>query len=63
MNKIKLTAVLMLTLFMSASSFAKPAPNGVNNYVANGHLYVWYNDHYVDMGAYVLGPPCVGCPK
>ncbi len=59
MNKIKNFFVLVVVLLTTAISFAKPAPNGVNNYVKDGHLFVWYNDHYEDMGPSVLGPPIV----
>lgn len=31
------------------------------NYVENGHLYVWFQGDYKDMGPFVLGPPCTGC--
>ncbi len=52
MKKFKVFAFLALMLFTTAISFAREAPNGVNNYVAGGHLFVWYNDHYIDMGLY-----------
>ena len=53
MKKIKtfgLLAVLGLTLLASVSTYAKPI---VNNYIgADGHLYVLYQGHYLDMGPY-----------
>lgn len=61
MKKIKSFLVLAVILLTTSLSFAKEAPGGVNNKVVNGHLWVWYNDHYEDMGPFVLGPPCTGC--
>lgn len=64
MKKFKtIFTLLILGLFMlsSTSAFARKPPNGVYNYVdSNSHLWVWYENHYVDMGIYVFGPPCDG---
>lgn len=56
MKKIKLLLILSVVLLSTASSFARPAPNGVGNYVSGGHLYVWYNTSYIDMGPFVQVP-------
>lgn len=40
---------------MSEIKGGRKPPRG-NNYIENGHLYVWYEDHYIDMGEYDPGP-------
>lgn len=59
MKKLKFITVLSIVgmfLLSTSSAFArKDPPNGVNNYISGGHLYVWYNDAYVDMGEYNPG--------
>lgn len=49
MKKIKFILVLtvMSLFFVTSTSYARK-----NNYIANGHLYVWYNGGYMDMGPY-----------
>lgn len=56
MKKFVFFAFLALGLLCSYESDARNPPNGVQNYIKNGHLYVWYKDRYLDMGAYNPGP-------
>lgn len=51
---VVLSAILMFVM-STEIAFAKKPPRG-NNYIENGHLYVWYEDHYIDMGEYDPGP-------
>jgi hypothetical protein len=63
MKKFKaIFAIVMLGSFMlsSTTTFARNPPNGISNYVKDGHLYVWWDNHYEDMGPFVLGP-CPTC--
>lgn len=60
MKRIKFFTVLsILGLFLLSTdcAFAKKPPR-CNNYIENGHLFVWWNDAYHDMGEYVDGPAC-----
>lgn len=61
MKRIKqlgMLAILGLALLSTGHVEAKNPPNGVQNYIKDGHLFVWFNNHYEDMGAY---NPCHGC--
>ena len=54
MNKIKLflsIGFLSLTMFSTTSAEARKKDRG-ENYVENGHLYVWYQGDYKEMGLY-----------
>ncbi|MEN9488472.1 MAG: hypothetical protein RL494_737 [Bacteroidota bacterium] len=53
MKKIVFFTILTVGLLsaFSANATAPKPPRGYN-YVENGHLYVWYNNHYEDMGQY-----------
>ncbi len=55
MKKISFFVLMVTFMFSSAIALAKNPPNGVYNYIKNGHLYVWHNNDYVDMGAYNPG--------
>lgn len=50
----RLFSLLVISLFLLSTTptQARPAPNGVNNYISGGHLFVWWNNHYEDMGPY-----------
>jgi hypothetical protein len=63
MKKIKsifVLATLTFFMLMPTTSFARKPPNNVYNYVENGHLFVWYQNDYIDMGEFVHGqcPTC-----
>ena len=50
MKKFVFLAVLSLGLLSSIEANAKP-PKGWN-YIEDGHLFVWYNGGYSNMGSY-----------
>lgn len=51
MKKFVFFTILTVGLLSSIPAEAKVPPRGWN-YVEYGHLYVWYNNHYEDMGQY-----------
>ncbi|EKT4508741.1 hypothetical protein [Flavobacterium psychrophilum] len=51
MKKFGFLAILGLVLLSSISVDAKVPPRGWN-YIEAGHLFVWYNGGYSDMGSY-----------
>ncbi|GAA4758865.1 MULTISPECIES: hypothetical protein [Flavobacterium] len=55
MKKISFFVLMVTFMFSSAIALAKNPPNGVHNYIQNGHLYVWDGNKYLDMGLYNPG--------
>lgn len=51
MKKLFSLLVISLFLLLSSPAEARKKDRG-NNYIENGHLFVWHNNDYVDMGPY-----------